>query len=198
MTVGLRLVTPPTSEPVTLEQAKAHCRVVVPDDDALLIDLISFARDYVEDQTGVCFLTQTWEQTLDNFPYMNQPIDLLRWPVQSITSLVYTDAQGDSFTWDPSNYLINKTSKPPRIAPVFAKFWPLLTLQTLANVTITMVAGFTDVANLPFRYRQALLMVIAHWYENRELIDLERGVKAAAIPHGTEEILANLKPALYA
>jgi len=194
----MRLVTPPTIEPVTRDKAKSHCRVEVSTDDEFISDLIAFARDYIEDQVGVSYLTQTWEQTLDTFPYMNDPIELLRWPVQSISSVVYYDSNGNAITWDPSNYVANTTSKPPRVGPVFAKFWPILTLQTLANVKITYVTGFTAANLIPPRYMQALLMLIAHWYENRELVDIERGARAAAVPHGTEQIIANLLPPLYA
>ena len=41
------------SEPITLEQAKNHCRVTTEDDDDILTDLITVARKKVERFTGL-------------------------------------------------------------------------------------------------------------------------------------------------
>jgi hypothetical protein len=67
----LRIETPPTSEPVTLPQAKLHLRVdpdVTTDDD--LIELyIQAAREFVEYSTGRSFVSKGYVQVHDAFPY---------------------------------------------------------------------------------------------------------------------------------
>src|SRR5712692_3761461 len=64
----LKLITPPTVEPIGLSEAKAHLRVDTADDDSFILAIISAARDYAEGFTRRRFLTQTWELALDHFP----------------------------------------------------------------------------------------------------------------------------------
>ncbi len=194
---GLTLVTAPTLEPVSLEQAKKFLRIDTADDDDTVEEFISAARDYIETEGGICFLPQTWDHTYDNFPYFSNPFELLRWPITSVVSLKYLDATGTWNTWDPSNYIINGTTRPPRIAPTYARYWPILALQSLGNVMIRVVAGFPDRASIPPRLRQGFYMMLGHWYEHRQAIDIERGT-AIRVPEGTEEIVAQFRPPLFA
>ena len=47
--------------------------------------------------------------------------------------------------------------------------WPGTTLKTAAGVTITFVAGYgATSASVPESIRQAILLLVGHWYENRE------------------------------
>lgn len=52
----LRIVTPATTEPVTLAEAKEHLRVIHSDDDALITAQITSARELVELETGVALV----------------------------------------------------------------------------------------------------------------------------------------------
>jgi len=62
-----KLVTAPAFEPVSLADAKAQCRVDVADDDALISGLVTAARQYVESETGMALITQTWDVFADEF-----------------------------------------------------------------------------------------------------------------------------------
>ena len=62
------LIDPPATEPVTVAEAKAHARIDIDDDDAMVAALITAARQWVEDTTGRCLITQQWKLTLDNWP----------------------------------------------------------------------------------------------------------------------------------
>jgi uncharacterized phiE125 gp8 family phage protein len=194
---GLTLVTSPTAEPLQLEQAKKFLRVDQPDDDDLIEEFIAAARDYFEAEAGVCFLPQTWDHIYDNFPYYSQPFELLRWPISSVVSLKFLDANGVWNTWDPTNYILNGASRPPRLAPTYARYWPILALQSLGNVAIRVVAGFPDSKSIPPRLKQGLYMVLGHWYEHREAVTIERGV-AIHVPLGTEEIIGQFRPPMFA
>jgi len=46
--MGLKVVSPPAVEPVTLDEAKAHLRVTIADDDGYIALLIPAARERVE------------------------------------------------------------------------------------------------------------------------------------------------------
>ncbi len=57
----LQLVTPPAEEPVSLEEAKLHLRVDFDEDDALILALISAARQAAETITGRQLITARWK-----------------------------------------------------------------------------------------------------------------------------------------
>jgi hypothetical protein len=56
------------TEPITLADAKLHCRIEYPDDDALVTSLITAARRHCETQLRQALITQTWLMYLDSFP----------------------------------------------------------------------------------------------------------------------------------
>jgi hypothetical protein len=63
----IRRVTPPATEPVTLDEAKDHLRLETGLDDAYVTKLIKRARELLEKLCWRAFLLQTWELTLPGF-----------------------------------------------------------------------------------------------------------------------------------
>ena len=70
----LKLITPPAVEPITATEAKLHARIDISDDNSLVGDLITTAREYCEGVNGHAFITQTWELVSGRVPgeYENQ------------------------------------------------------------------------------------------------------------------------------
>lgn len=71
--MGLQLVAGPTVEPVELGAIgaggiKDYMRVDIDTDDTLITSLIPQARAYIESQTGLALITQTWRYSMDRFP----------------------------------------------------------------------------------------------------------------------------------
>src|SRR5215469_16680870 len=66
--VSFSLVTPPAVEPVLLADAKGQARIDTTDDDTLVTNLITGARQWAERYTGRAFITQTWQMALDLWP----------------------------------------------------------------------------------------------------------------------------------
>jgi hypothetical protein len=66
--MGLKLITPPSSEPVSLDTAKSFLRVLITDDDDLISSMITAARMYCEKYTNLEFMGAQWRQTFDIFP----------------------------------------------------------------------------------------------------------------------------------
>jgi uncharacterized phiE125 gp8 family phage protein len=164
----LSLYAAPTTLPVTLDEVKAHLRI---DDDqvtedALLFGLIHAAVEYAETFTRRALITQTWDLKMDRFPC--GPIVLPKAPLQSVSSITYTDSNGDSQTWGSSNYIVDTASKPGMVHTAYQVSWPVA--RDIVNaVTVRFVAGYgTTLASVPESIRLAMLLMIAHWYENRE------------------------------
>lgn len=188
------LVTAPAIEPVTLAEAKAHARIDIDDDDAYVTTLIQAARQWIEEATGRCLITQTWRLDLDQWPIgsieddwsgvREGPITLLdapfvtlkKSPCASIVSVATLDEDDASTTWAASNYYLAK--RPNGYGRVVRKSgvsWPDIGVRASGAINITFTAGYGALASsVPFPLRQALMMLVAHWYETREPV-IERG-----------------------
>jgi len=164
--MALKLIIPPTTEPITLQEAKNHLRVDGTDDDVLIQSLITTAREYCEAFQNRAYITQTWEMTLDSFPQM--PLKLPRPPLQSVSSIKYIDQNGVETLFDAANYIVDTDSEPGRITLVPGIFWPSVILKPIGGVKIRFVAGYGDATKVPMMVKQAILLLIGHWYENRE------------------------------
>jgi uncharacterized phiE125 gp8 family phage protein len=186
----LTLVTAPTSEPVTLEEAKTHCRVDFNDDDALLEGHIAAAREYCENFTRRQFVTATYALRMDDLP---DEIVLPRPPLASVTSITYVDATGSTQTLSSSLYTVDTYVEPGRIVPAYNATWPSVRGHT-NDVVVTFTCG-AAVANVPARAKQAILLLVGHWYENREEIGI--GNIVTKIPTAADALLHSLSWGSY-
>lgn len=186
MATWVRSVAPAT-EPVTTSEAKAHVRVDISDDDALIGTLITSAREYVEETARRSLVTQTWKLYLDRWPGVDY-ITLPRPPLQSVTSVKYTDKDGVQTTWANSNYLVDSDSEPGRIVLAYDVSWPdTVELRPMNPIEVVFVAGYGAAAAAPQRWKQAILLLAGHWYENREAtVD---GAIQRPIPFAVESLI---------
>lgn len=159
-----KLITPPTLEPVTLQEAKDHLRVTTTDEDALISELITSARQQAETFLRRALLTQTWALYLDSFP---DQIELPNSPVQSVTSIKYIDVDGVEQTLSTLQYDVHTQNEPALIVPAYGKTWPSIRSQ-LNAITVEFVAGWQIQQSVPGPIKSALLLIIGHLYENRE------------------------------
>lgn len=162
--MSLKLITPASTYPVSLAEAKLHCRVDDSTDDALITALITSATEMAEQETGRAIMPQTWRLTLDAFP---DAFELTRVPVQSITSLQYTDPDGATIALNTgSNYRLSdwEDCTTAKVVPVAGYQWPTPKDDTDV-VSLTYVAGYTVV---PEPIKQWIKLMISTMYENRE------------------------------
>ena len=68
MTAQIVTFTAPASEPITLAEAKMHCRIDNADEDELVIMLIASVRHHAETILRRRLITQTLDGYLDAFP----------------------------------------------------------------------------------------------------------------------------------
>ena len=168
--MALICVTEPVVEPVSLAEAKLHMRVEVTEDDALIAGLITAAREHLESTSRpqLAMLTQTWRYVADAWP-TGDTLELRPWPLQSVSSIKYTDEDGTEATLASTEYVVDTYSEPGRVRLKSAASWPSVTLAALNGLAVEFVAGYGDTpGDLPQRLRQAVLLLVAHWYENRE------------------------------
>ena len=163
--MALKLITAPTTYPVTLAEAKLHCKVDASDDDALITALITAATEVCEQKLGRAIMAQTWEVTLDAFP---DYVELTRTPVQSITSVKYYDTSGVEQTLSGSAYSFAQDDFGfARVDPVYGTEWPTARDQINA-VAVRYVAGYANAAAVPEGIKQWVKLMVSTMYENRE------------------------------
>lgn len=189
--MGLRRIEPPTDEPVSLDEAKAHARVDGSHSDAELTRLVAAARAYVERATGRSLLEQTWELTLDRFPCEDDPhgavIRLPMGDVIAVDSIAYVDEDGESQVVEAATYVVSVGDNPARVARLDGASWPSTRIQPDA-VTVTYSAGYGDEAEqVPGDLREAVLLVFGHWLRNKE--GVVTGTIATALQHSVDALI---------
>ena len=189
---GLKLVTPPAVEPITLSQAKNHLRVDIADDDALITTLITAARQACEAFIHGCLITQTWRVSYDGFPDdFTDAIAIPVEPLQSVVSAVWYDQTNTPTTlnaWSngSGDYIVDTDSEPGRLVPPPNQVWPGVALWPVSPIQVTVTAGFgADGPAVPAAYINGMFMCIAHWYENRPAVE-SSGAIPKEVPMGAE------------
>lgn len=174
--MSYRVVIPPVAEPITLERAKAHLRVVFDDDDAQILGMISAARDMLEKRLNRALMPQTIEATVD---YFADGIPLPLPPYLGGLQVAYTDASGVSQTLAPTAYTVDQHSVPARLYAAWGTTWPTVRIGPGA-VVLTYQAGYASAAQVPATLVQWMLLAIGTMYENRET--MSAGVSVTSIP----------------
>ena len=190
-----QLVTPPAvdaftgiAEPVALSEVKLHLRVDIPDDDALILALISSARQMAETLTNRQLLPATWNLVLDAFPgpsLMGVPagqtysipghaILIPKGPVQAVTSIVYQDMNFNLVTMPPEDYVVTSTDDLTRITPIFGQIWQP-TLPQIGAVNVQFVAGYGDSTQVPEGIKHWIKLRVDSLYNQRGEVAFARG-----------------------
>lgn len=203
--MGATLVTPPSIEPIDIQEARDHLRVVSDDEDTLIEALIKVARELAEVQSGRCFISQTWRATYNEFPgfpvspslWSNSVasradrvgFDLPRSPVISVSSVKYTDEAGVEQTMPSTDYTLISDEAAARVILAYGKSWPTARDEENA-VRIQFVAGYgSNKENVPSVFRHAIKLILGHYFENRE--PYITGTIVAEIPWAAKALLAS-------
>lgn len=173
----------PTAEPITATAMREHVRQTINDDDATLSAMISAARVYAETFLNRQLMPATYRLAMDCFPGWTIKVPMP--PLTSISSITYLDTAGTVTTLNSSLYVVDTDSTPGRITPAYSTIWPT-TRSQMAAVKVTFVAGYASAQVIPATVIQAIKMIAAHLYENREET-VERSM--ANVPMGAVRLL---------
>jgi uncharacterized phiE125 gp8 family phage protein len=149
-----------------VEEAKSHLKIDGSDDDTILAGLIKQAMEYCEGFQNKRYITQTLELSLDRFP----SVDYIEFrdcsPVQSITSIKYTDKAGVESTFDAANYILDDVSFVNKVVLAYDKEWPDDILRPVNGVKIEFVAGYGDATKVPESIKIAMVLHIRLLYDD--------------------------------
>lgn len=183
--MALMLTSAPALEPVTVAEAKAHLRIDGSAEDTLVASLILTSRLHIETALGLALITQSWRYVLDAWAEARH-VDLPLRPLQAVEEVRVISAAGDPQIVAASQYLVDVASVPPRLVRRAALPAPG---KPAAGIEIDIAAGYGDAAaDVPAPIRQALLMLVAHWYEHRDPIEV--GAPETTVPRPVGDLLA--------
>lgn len=216
--------TPPTTDPVTLAEAKNHLRIDYSDDDDLITALIGAATRWTEDYCDRTWCHTKWTLRLDSFygpvgspvqfglradgnniegrkgTVPNLDVELPRPPivfsgVNTAVTITYTPSAGAATTTlSATEYRVDRNSTPGVCRPLYGQTWPSH-LVDQNSTTVTWWAGYSgDGTSVPATAKAAILMLVAHLWKNREMTT---EAALSEVPVGTRALLDTLRWGSY-
>lgn len=190
-----RVIEPAMVEPITLEAARLHLRLDLDYDpevpanpeDALVASLITAARQWCETFIGQALAPQTIEAAADAF---GAELALPLGPVIEVTEVAYIDANGATTELPSSDYSFDAFTGCLGLA--YGAAWPSTRAHTNA-VVVRYRAGYTA-AQIPQPIVQAMLLLVGHWFANRE--ESVVGVSITEAPMASKALLQPYRCAL--
>ena len=180
----LKLVTPASLLPVTLEEVKEHLRVDDDDEDDLIGIYLDAAIAHAESFMGRALVDQTWDYYLDSFPDCGGWIELPRQPVLEVSAFDNGESPGfDDYQVDLAGgrlYLPQTAS------------WPV-TVNDVNVVRVRFRAGYVDtsesphVGEVPKDIINAIFLMVGTLYGIRETIIV--GQSPVSVPWSAEQLL---------
>jgi uncharacterized phiE125 gp8 family phage protein len=166
----------PTTEPVSVSDAVAHCRSDNDSELLLVAGYVAAAREFVEGQTGRALMTSTWTRTSSRFVELSEDCYervtyIERTPLASVVSVKYYDADDVQQTLATSVYGVVTAATPGFIYLKANQEWPEIYDRPDA-VEITFTAGAAQVSAVPPTLRNAVMQLAAHLYEQRQPVNV--------------------------
>ena len=175
----LTITTPPIDEPISVAEAQAHLRVDSDDDAGLIQGLITAAREYCEETQGRSYVTRTYEYTVEPVRSIDLPMPN-HLTVESVTAILSDGTSEELTSGDDYEVYVQLASDQARVRMLN---YPAETEALVIEYT----AGYGTPQDVPQRIKQAMLMLIGHWYEHRQTA--EHGSQVREIPYAATALL---------
>jgi uncharacterized phiE125 gp8 family phage protein len=186
---------PPSApaEPLTLDQVRANLRQPPVQENDRLTDLIVAAREYVEEKSGLVLTRRTVTETASS---LGRWIELASWPVASIDVIRIPSGAG-LVVLDSSAWATSLKRRPVRIVPALTGWGVGAAYGIIGRpsvpIEIDVTAGFETPDTVPMRAKQAMHLLVAHWFANREGVETGQRAAAIEVPLGVADLIRGLK-----
>ena len=170
-------LTDSTIQVLTTAEAKQHLRVANSADDSYIDNLIFAATKMAESYCNIQIMKASCVQIADCW---EDTFELYQSPVQnsgeiSVESIKYYDGDNVLQTWAVTNYIVDNSYTPARIGIAPDKTYPTIT-RRLNSIEIKYGSGYENSNEVPKLLKQAILILVGQWYENRQEAIVGRSV----------------------
>ncbi len=177
-------LTPPTVEPLTLVEIRAHLRLDTEEEDALLSALAIVAREHLERETGLVLAERNFRLCLDDWP-ADGIVTIPRGPVRVVTAVTVYDGEGEPQAVDLDGHLLDGQARPARL-------WLRDVPQpgrAMNGIEVEFSAGFGESgADLPETLKRAMLLHVAAMFACRGVVAVD--AQPAVVPPGYDRLIA--------
>lgn len=172
-----------TSEPVSLEDAKAHLNETRSSEDATIARLITVATESLQHRYWTQFVTATYDQYFDSFADIGV---LQRHPVDTVSSVKYTDIDGDEQTVSTSVWEQGDEHGRAVVRLAYNQTWPSDCRGHADSVVVRYTCGHGAATAVPAQIKQAILLMVADLYTFRESV---KSARLVPIPGVVERLM---------
>lgn len=176
------LITGPSSEPITLQEAQDHLNFRSGQED-YIDSLIVTARVSIERYLNRALITQEWKVFYDcwhgelKIPFGNLQLraSAIGPPAVEKRPLVkYYNTDGDLTTLDEDDfYWVVNTTDPARIVRKYDAVYPQLQIGRPDAIEITFLCGFgSGPSDVPAPIKHAMKLLITDYFENKGTVVL--------------------------
>jgi uncharacterized phiE125 gp8 family phage protein len=171
---------------IDLDLAKAHLRIETDDENTIVQAYLSTAIAAVQTLTGKLLAERTASQALAGFPACDKPIRLFKGPATAVVSIDYDDPAGNAQTLSSFRLVEGAMAQ---LLPAYGEHWPAASCAA-GSVRIAYTAGYAA-DEVPPELDQAVLLLTAHYYANREAAIADNRAAAIELPLAVDMLLAN-------
>lgn len=186
---AFKVITEPTSEPLSLADAKDQCKSELTEDNDRITFYIKAARQIAETHTRRCLMEQTVEAKYADWPDTGFGIWLPRPPAVSVTGVYYYDTDGTEQTLSSSVYELDADSEPAQICLKPNQSWPALQTGKNNPIRVRYVAGHSSAANVPAATVQGIRLLVGTWFDHPK--DTITGTIVQQLPMAAETLFAH-------
>lgn len=152
---------------LSISEAINQCNAVPGDDDGTIRRLLAAAQATVETDSGICLTQRVIKLSFWDIKWDNQEIEFPEplYPVNEISSASYRNSEGAVTELSSSLYQKQLDARPPRVKPLPNTNWPTIADGYYDSLVFIMSVG---TVTAPEQARQAIALLVAHWFLNRE------------------------------
>ena len=161
----MRLLTAPTAEPVTLDQAKFAARLTGSAAfDAMLPVYMQAAREIAEAETRVRWMRQQWRVEMECWPGQCTVIELAG---ATAVAISYWSPAGAWVTMESGAFVWADADPGIRIGPLVGQAWPTLgDVSVGPRVRVDATVGAAGDLAVPAAVKTFIMAMVAYWIEN--------------------------------
>ena len=183
-----QVITPASTYPVSLTEAKSHLKVDTTADDTYITSIIKAATQLSEEYTNRFFIDTVIDQTCSDFAQLQT---LFKSKVSAVAHVKYYDNDNSLQTLSATIYDTQLQYEPSQIQLAENQSFPSITKRNDAVVARYTVGYGSAASDVPEIIKQAILLTIGNFYQNRNSVVIGR--IATELPQNSKWLLDTYK-----